>query len=221
MVVFGRPCVRGRVRVWACGCGRVAASWPLSQGRIVFVARRIGIKEAHTAHTLTVCSFLQTRCWNKIMSCVQNLLSSSSAKTRSSSTTGHVLPDICFMVSPSCIIVIVICSVVTHRLCLWLVSTLSFLLPCCLCSVDRALTESGDCCDVWNVWYGSARYTTGSRRGTHTSIRQNSLLSSFTVRSELIVLHNASALAQESATRIQTELHSSFTGHRCAHSVVA
>ena len=33
-------------------------------------------------------------------------------------------------------------------------------------------------------------------------IRQNSLLSSFSVRSELIVSHNASALAQEAATRI-------------------
>ena len=31
---------------------------------------RIGIKEAYTAHTLTVCSFLRTRCWDKIMSCV-------------------------------------------------------------------------------------------------------------------------------------------------------
>ena len=36
----------------------------------MFVARRIGIKEAYTAHTLTVCSFLRTQCWDKIMSCV-------------------------------------------------------------------------------------------------------------------------------------------------------
>ena len=32
---------------------------------------------------------------------------------------------------------------------LWLVSTLQ-VLACCLCLVDRALTESGDCSDVWN-----------------------------------------------------------------------
>ena len=100
--------------------------------------------------------------------------------------------------------VIVICSVLTH----------SWVPPLCVAclntSVDGALTESGDCSDVWNVWYSSARCTTGGRRDTRTSIRQNSLLSCFSVRSKFIVLHNASALAQESATRIQTELHSCF-----------
>ena len=78
----------------------------------------------------------------------------------------------------------------------------SDLLPRCLCLVDRALTESGNCSDVWNVWYSSAHNTPESRRGTRTLIRQNSWVSSFSVRSELIVLHSASALAQESATRI-------------------
>ena len=78
----------------------------------------------------------------------------------------------------------------------------SVLLLCCLCSVGRALTESGNCSDVSNVLYSSAQNTIESRRGTRTLIRQNSLLSSFSVRSELIVLHNASALAQEPATRI-------------------
>ena len=67
----------------------------------------------------------------------------------------------------------------------------SFLLPCCLCLVDGALTGSGNCSDVWKVWYSSARFTTESRRGTRTSIRQNSLLSSFPFLSELIVLHQA------------------------------
>ena len=43
--------------------------------------------------------------------------------------TLHFLLDICFMVSPSCTNVIVICSVLTHCLCLWLVSTLLFLFP--------------------------------------------------------------------------------------------
>ena len=86
----------------------------------------------------------------------------------------------------------------------------SVLLPSCLFLVDRALTESGDCSDVWNVLYRSAHYTIESRGGPRTLIRQNSLVSSFSVRSELIVLHNASALAQESATRIQTELNSCF-----------
>ena len=38
-------------------------------------------------------------------------------------------------------------------------------------------------------------------------IRRNSLLPFFSVRSELVVLHNASALAQESATCNQTDLH--------------
>ena len=95
----------------------------------------------------------------------------------STTATRPVLPDICFMVSPSCIIVIVICSVLTHRL--------------CLCFVGWALTESGNCSDVWNVWYSSAHYTTESRRGTRTSIRQFSLLFSFPVRSELAVLHHA------------------------------
>ena len=36
---------------------------------------------------------------------------------------------------------------------------------------------------------------------TRTFVKQNSLLSSFSVRSELTVLHHASALARESATR--------------------
>ena len=90
----------------------------------------------------------------------------------------------------------------------------SVLLPCCLCLVDRALTQSGNCSDVWNVWCSSAHYNMESRRGTRTLIRQNSLLSSFSFRSELIVLHNASALAQESATRIQTESHSCFQSCR-------
>ena len=41
-------------------------------------------------------------------------------------------------------------------------------------------------------------------------IRQNSLLPSFPVRSELVVLHNAFALAQESATCSQRDLHCCF-----------
>ena len=53
------------------------------------------------------------------------------------------------------------------------------------------LTESGNCSDVWNVSYSSAHNTTGSRGGTRTLIRQNSLLSSFPVQPELIVLHHA------------------------------
>ena len=69
-----------------------------------------------------------------------------------------------------------------------------------LVSVDGALTESGNCSNIWNVSCSSARCTTGGRRGTRTSIRQSSLLSSFSVLSELIVFHNASALAHESAT---------------------
>ena len=69
-----------------------------------------------------------------------------------------------------------------------------------LVSVDGALTESGNCSNIWNVSCSSARCTTGGRRGTRTSIRQSSLLSSFAVLSELIVFHNASALAHESAT---------------------
>ena len=107
--------------------------------------------------------------------------------------------------STACVVVVVICSVLTHS---WnpplFVACLntSVLPPCCLCSVNGALTESGNCSDVWNVSYSSAHYTPGSRRGTRTSIRQKSLLSSFPVRSELMVLHHASALAQESATRI-------------------
>ena len=79
---------------------------------------------------------------------------------------------------------------------------LQFFFPVVLCSVDGALTESGNCSDVWNVRYRSAHYTPESRRGTRTSIRQNSLLPSFPARSELIVLHHASALAQESATHV-------------------
>ena len=69
--------------------------------------------------------------------------------------------------------VIVICSGLTHS---WIPSLFvaclntSVLLPCCLCSVDGALTESGNCPDVWNVWYSSARCTTESRRGTRASI---------------------------------------------------
>ena len=40
-----------------------------------------------------------------------------------------------------------------------------------LVSVDGALTESGDCSDVWNVRYSSARYTAESRRGlVHVSL---------------------------------------------------
>ena len=78
----------------------------------------------------------------------------------------------------------------------------SVLLPCCLCLVDGALSGSGDCPDVWNVWCSSAHYTIASRGGTGTLIRQSSLLPSFSVRSELIVSHNASALAQEAATRM-------------------
>ena len=54
--------------------------------------------------------------------------------------TGHVSPDICIMVSPSCIIVIVICSVLTHRLGLWLVSVLRFFFPAvCVLSIERLL----------------------------------------------------------------------------------
>ena len=39
-----------------------------------------------------------------------------------------------------------------------------------LVSVDGALTESGDCSDVRNVWYSSAHCTTESRRGTCISV---------------------------------------------------
>ena len=46
------------------------------------------------------------------------------------------------------------------------------------------LTESGNCSGVWNVRYSSAHYTTESRRGTRTLIRQN-FLSSFSVQSVL------------------------------------
>ena len=79
----------------------------------------------------------------------------------------------------------------------------SVLLSCCLCLVNRALAESGNCSDVWNVWYSNAVL--------FVPIRQNSLLLFLSVRAELIVLHSASALAQDSATRIQTELHSCFS----------
>ena len=57
----------------------------------------------------------------------------------STTVTGHVHRDICFMVSPSRIIVMVICSVLTHS---WIPSLFvaclntSVLLPCCFCSVD-------------------------------------------------------------------------------------
>ena len=80
--------------------------------------------------------------------------------------------------------VIVICSVLTHS---WIPLSVrglsqyfgsSSLLFCV--SVDRALTESGNCSDVWNVRYSSAHYTIESHGGTGTSIRQNSLLSSLT-----------------------------------------
>ena len=47
----------------------------------------------------------------------------------STTDTGHVPPDFCFMVSPSCIIVVVICSVLTHRICSWPVSILRFFFP--------------------------------------------------------------------------------------------
>ena len=46
----------------------------------------------------------------------------------------------------------------------------SVLLACCSRSVDRALTESGDFSDVWNVWYSSAYSIIESRRGTCISI---------------------------------------------------
>ena len=94
----------------------------------------------------------------------------------------------------ACVVVIVICNVLTHS---WIPSLsvaclkTSVLPPCFLCLVDRALTESGTCCDVWNVWCSSAHYTPESRRGTRSSIRQNSLSSSLPVRSELTVLHLA------------------------------
>ena len=55
------------------------------------------------------------------------------ARFDSTTVTGHVFPDICFMTSSSRIIVVVICSVLTHRLCVCLVS---ILLPFCLCLVD-------------------------------------------------------------------------------------
>ena len=67
--------------------------------------------------------------------------------------------------------VIVICSVLTRRLCSWLVSILQFFFTIVLCLVERALSESGDCSDVWNVRYSSAHFSTGSRRGTRISIR--------------------------------------------------
>ena len=57
------------------------------------------------------------------------------------------------------------------------------------------------------MWCCSAHYTTESRRGTRTSIRQNSLLSSFPVRSELIVLHHAVP-----GKRIRRTLYSSESG---------
>ena len=62
-----------------------------------------------------------------------------------------------------------------------------------LVSVDGALTESVNCSDVWNVRYSSAHYTFDVVIFLFSSV----------------VLHHASALAKESAARIQTELHSS------------
>ena len=78
------------------------------------------------------------------------------------------------------------------------------LLACCLCLVDRALPESGNCSDVWNVRYSSAHYTIESRRGTRISIR----LISFRV-------------AQFCWVMSRFAWNSSFTGHRCEHSAVA
>ena len=58
----------------------------------------------------------------------------------STTVTERVPPDNCFVVSPSRIIVIVICSVLTHRLGLWLVSILRFFFPViCDQSMERLL----------------------------------------------------------------------------------
>ena len=116
--------------------------------------------------------------------------------------TGRVPPDTCFMVSPSCIVVTVICSVLTYHLCLWLVSILRFFFPVvCVSSIEHLLNlvigpTSGTC--------RTAVLTTPLKvvEAPRTSIRQDSLRSSFSVRTELTVLHNAPAWAQESATRI-------------------
>ena len=79
---------------------------------------------------------------------------------RTTGRTKHsrVVPK-CFKL---CVVLIVICSVLTHS---WIPSLFvaclntSVPLACCLCLVDRALAESGACSDVWNVWYSSARCT--------------------------------------------------------------
>ena len=92
------------------------------------------------------------------------------------------------------------------HLCLWLVSILQFFFPVvCVSLIEHLLNlvillTSGTC--------GIAVLTTPLK--DVKARRQNSLLSSFSVRSELIVLHNASAMAHESATRIQIEWHSCF-----------
>ena len=52
----------------------------------------------------------------------------------------HGSPDVCSMTIPKCVVVIVICSVVTHCLCLWLVSVLRFFFAAvCVSSIERLL----------------------------------------------------------------------------------
>ena len=140
---------------------------------VVFVAR--GMKEAYTAHTLSVCSPVRT-----------NAHAHAPTPTRPCvhSNAGFLFVD-----------------------CL----NTSVLLPCCLCSVDGALTESGNFSDVWNVSYSSAHYTTESRRGTRTMTRQNSLSSSFSVRSELTRLHHAVSGKRKRRTLLPS-VHSSESG---------
>ena len=68
----------------------------------------------------------------------------------------------------ACVVVIVNCSVLTHS---WIPSLCGSSCLVFVFSVDRALTESGNCSDVWNVRYSSAHYTIESRRRTRISIR--------------------------------------------------
>ena len=95
------------------------------------------------------------------------------------------------MDSPSCIIVIVICSVLTHRLCLWLVSILRFFFPAvCVYSIERflnlvAVLTSGTC--------GTAVLTKPQKVEEARVPRSDRirLYIPFPVRSELVVLHHA------------------------------
>ena len=74
--------------------------------------------------------------------------------------------------------------------------------PISVCRLSKKFGSSSLLFVFSRLRYSSAYCTIESRRATGTSIRQDSLLSSFAVRWKLIVLHNAPAWAQESATRV-------------------